>query len=248
MTLRKIVASMNQRILFSIHAGTLDGRGLMVAIALAIVATRPDISVAATATWNGNASVNWADAANWSNAPLSGDSLVFALAGSSGTTLNNNLSADFSIGGITFNSGASAYTVNGSEITLIGNIANSSTSADTINLPLIVSATRTITMTGGGGNVTLGGIISGAGGLTTGGTGTLILNGANNYTGATTVATNTVLNLGHANGAQNSTVTLNSTGANSLTFAPGIGTVNLGGLASTAAPEISRSLIRLPAP
>src|SRR5690242_16798501 len=99
MTLRKIVARIYQRILFSIHAGALDGRGLMVAVALAIVAARPDISVAAIATWNGNTSVNWADAANWSNAPLSGDPLVFALAGSSGTTLNNNLSADFSVGG-----------------------------------------------------------------------------------------------------------------------------------------------------
>lgn len=202
MTLRKIVANINQIILFSIPIGTLDGRGLMVAIALAIVAIRPDISVAATATWNGNASVNWADAASWSNAPLSGDSLVFSLAGSSGTTLNNNLSADFSIGGITFNSGASAYTFNGSEITLIGNITNNSTTADSINLPLIVSATRTITMTGGGGNVSLGSVISGAGGLTTAGAGTLVLNGANNYIGTSTVATNTVLNLGHASGCK----------------------------------------------
>ena len=61
---------------------------------------------AATVTWLGNYSVNWADT-NWNgadNPPVSNDSLVFAAAGSSGATLNDNLTVGISkIGGITFN-------------------------------------------------------------------------------------------------------------------------------------------------
>ena len=45
----------------------------------------------------------------------------------------------------------------------------------------------------------------------------------------------TVLNLANANAAQNSTVTLNTVNSNGLTFAPGIGTFNLGALASGGA-------------
>src|SRR5204862_3548047 len=50
-----------------------------------------------------------------------------------------------------------------------------------------------------------------------------------------TVGNGTVLNLGNANAAQNSTVTLNTINPNGMTFASGIGTFNLGGLASAGA-------------
>ena len=60
----------------------------------------------------------------------------------------------------------------------------------------------------------------------------LSLSGVNTYTGGTTVGNNSVLNLGNANAVQNSTVTLNTVNTNGLTFAPGIGTFNLGGLSS----------------
>ena len=210
-------------------------------------------SWAATDTWLGNTSANWADN-NWTGGnspPLTGDSLVFASAGSSGTTLNNNLPADFLIEGMTFNAGASAFTFNGNEITLAGGITNSSTSLQIINLPMVASAVQTVTLTNGGGNVTLGGVVSGAGGLTTTGIGTLTLNAANTYTGATTlanvaipagtIATPTFVVLGNANAVQNSTLTLATanTQANrsidTVKFASGIGTFNIGTLAGGAA-------------
>ncbi len=87
-------------------------------------------------------------------------------------------------------------------------------------------------MTTGGGNVTLGGVVNGTGGLTLAGTGILTLAGANLYTGSTTTATGAVLNLANANAAQYSTVNVNAN--NTLTFASGIGTFNLGELASSA--------------
>ena len=117
---------------------------------------------------------------------------------------------------------------------------NNSTLSNAINTPLVIPSTRNFTLTSGGGNISLGGAISGSGGVTTViiGTGTpavLTLGSASTYTGGTTVGNGSVLNLGNANAAQDSTVTLNSVNSNGLTFAPGIGTFNLGGLASTGA-------------
>ena len=111
---------------------------------------------------------------NWTvgnSPPLTGDSLVFGAAGSAGAS--SLPTRQYPFAGITFQSGAPAYTIGGANgITLTGNIANSSTSLETLNFPISIGAVRTITMTTGGGNVTLGGNISGtSGGLTTAGTG-----------------------------------------------------------------------------
>jgi len=189
---------------------------------------------AANDLWVGNTSANWADL-NWSggnNPPLTGDALLFGVAGSSGTTLNNNLATDFVVGSVTFNSGAAGFTFNGNEIILNGNITNSSTVAQTINLPIVANGTRTVTLTSGGGNVTLAGVTNGFGGFTTAGTGTLTMNSANLYTGGTTTATGAILNLANANAVQYSTLNVNAN--NTLTFASGITNFNIGGLASSA--------------
>ncbi len=104
---------------------------------------------AATDTWQGNTSVNWGDA-NWiggNNPPISGDALVFGVAGTAGATLNNNLTAGTLIDGITFSSAASAYTLSGNGILLSGQInnamqspgngiTNNSGNTETIALPL----------------------------------------------------------------------------------------------------------------
>ena len=196
---------------------------------------------AANESWQGNTSANFATPANWSPAvtPSSGDTLSFGAAGSAGTTLNNNLTADTTIGLFAFN-GPGSFTIGGNEIQLLGignGIINNSTVGQTINAPLVLGDNRNITLTTGGGNVSLGGAISGSGGMTTVLIGTntpavLSLSGVNTYTGGTTVGNNSVLNLGNANAVQNSTVTLNTVNTNGLTFAPGIGTFNLGGLSS----------------
>ena len=155
---------------------------------------------AATETWLGNTSVFF-NAANWSgtnNPPLSGDSLVFGTAGTAGSTLTDNLMTPgtFNIAGITFNSGAPAFTINTNTagtngFTLTGSVTNNSTSLETINDLIDMTAVQTFTT--GGGNITLGGIVSGTGGgITKAGSGTLTLSGANTYTGATTVSAGTL--------------------------------------------------------
>ena len=78
------------------------------------------------------------------------------------------------------------------------------------------------------GNFSYGGAIAGTMGLNKLGGNTLYLTGANTYSGPTTISGGT-LQLANANAAPNSTISVSS--ANSLTFAPGVGTFNVGGLA-----------------
>jgi fibronectin-binding autotransporter adhesin len=143
---------------------------------------------AAPKTWVGNSTTDWVTAANWSpSGAVTGDSFIFGAAGSSGTALTNTLTAGFSVAGITFNSGASTYTMGGNAITLTTGITNNSTSLQTLNHAITLSGTNTITTTTGGGNVTLGGNLGGTGALTKAGAGTLTLGGTNNYSGLTSV-------------------------------------------------------------
>ena len=79
---------------------------------------------AATATWVGaGADGNFGTAANWSTPAASGDALVFNAAGTSGTSLANNLSSA-TFAGITFNAGAPAYTIGGNGFDFTTGIAN----------------------------------------------------------------------------------------------------------------------------
>ena len=143
-------------------------------------------------TWTGATSARWGDS-NWTganNPPASGDSLIFSSAtGVGGTALNDNLtSTAFSLAGITFYSGAAAFTVSGNPFILEGGITNNSNaSLETINDQFSVTGSQTLTTTSGGGDISLVGSVSGAGGITVAGSGTVTLSGANNYTGATTV-------------------------------------------------------------
>lgn len=131
---------------------------------------------------------------NWSAAVVSGDSMTFGAAGSSGTALNNDLTAGISIAGITFNAGSPAYSIGGNAITLSGDVANSGTSLQTLNFPFATTASRKFTTLAGGGDITLGGAISGLGGIEkAGASGTLTLSGANGYEGRTTLTAGTLL-------------------------------------------------------
>lgn len=168
----------------------------------AIILT-PSLTVsAADRTWDGGSAsgANWSSSdvfiiftytgANWnttlamSGAPVDGDSLFFD--GSTRTTNNNNLAADTSFAGLTFNSGAAAFTLNGNRISLAGNVTNNSASLQTINLALALPATRTFNAASG--NIAVAGVISGPGGLTKTGSNVLTLSAANTYTGLTTVS------------------------------------------------------------
>ncbi len=171
---------------------------------------------AATLIWTGGAGDGLiSTAGNWSTAlaPVAGDTLSFA--GSTG--LAPNLSSSLAVAGITFNTGASAFTLGGvgTYTTNTGGIINSSTSTQTINNAITLGAAQTWSATSGAlvfnGNInnngklltvagafgtTINGIISGTAGLTKSSTstGTLTINGANTYSGVTTLsgATGTV--------------------------------------------------------
>lgn len=118
--------------------------------------------LATTGTWNSAA--NWSDAAN--NVPASGDSLIFG--GSTITTLTDNLMtpATYTIGGITFNSGSPAYTINPASgangFTLNnGNITNNSSSTQTINDNITLTG-ATINLNAASGAITLNGSFGGS--------------------------------------------------------------------------------------
>jgi len=150
---------------------------------------------AATANWVGNTDANWATSANWTNSQPAGNIATFATAGSSGTTLNNDLAAGTSIAGISYNTGASAYVIGGNDIVLGGTITITPAVTEIINLNMAMNASRTIALSNTSSRLTIGGAISGGYGLTKSGQGTLVLSGANTYTGLTTVQGGGTLNL-----------------------------------------------------
>lgn len=106
-----------------------------------LVSALPVISAlaAGTDTWGGNTDANWGTAANWttvggSTPPANGDSLVFGAAGSAGTSLNNDIPS-LMLNKLTFNSGASMFTIGGNALTL---------GSGGIDASALTSGTRTI--------------------------------------------------------------------------------------------------------
>ena len=189
---------------------------------LALFACNPKAN-AAVSTWVGSSGTSdWATAADWGGTALaSGNSIIFTSTNNSTTTPANTITDDeaagWTVAGITFNSGALAYTLTGNSFALTGGITNSSTNLETINDAMTMTGVQTITMTAGGGNVTLAGNISGAGGFTTATSGTLTLSGSNSYAGLTTVGASTTLQL-QANAGNTVSGTSYALGANSLTM------------------------------
>ncbi len=161
------------------------------------------VAKSATVTWGGDSSTSLSGNANWSVAPTSGDALIFGAAGTSGATLNDDVmtTSSFAVSGLTFTSAASAYTITpgttgANGFSLAGAITNSSTNLQTINddISLLRGApnSRTIQTTAGGGDITIGGNVSGLGGISKEGLGTLTLSGSNSYTGDTVVNAGTL--------------------------------------------------------
>ncbi len=171
---------------------TQQGRTFQIAYTGTAV-TLTDVARPTTRVWDGGgANNNWTTAANWDFdlAPVAGEDLQFA--GSTRTSPNNDFAAATSFASITFNSGASAFTVAGNAITLAGAVTNGGTALQRLNVALAVAATRTVDAASG--DLALGGVVSGVGGLTKAGTNILTLSGANTYSGATTVSAGTLTN------------------------------------------------------
>ncbi len=157
--------------------------------------------------WNGGAIDDlWTRSANWAgNVPIPGTLWTVEFDGTTRLTPNNDFPSNSDFNNLNFNTGAGSFTLNGNPITMNGNLTNSSTSLQTINMGMVLPGTRTFTMHSGGGDVTIGdsgdsakGVISGTGGgVTTAGTGTLTLWGNNSYTGPTKAANNTTIGIGN---------------------------------------------------
>ena len=210
--------------------------GMFIALAL-LLAGLCSTAQAAVRTWVGNTDTNWGTAGNWTAAAFaSGDSQVYNAAGTPGASLYNGLASGATVLAMTFNSNAaqSSFIFNGNAITLGGSIVQSAGATNNIiiNLPMTMTATRTVSPRG---TITLGGKISGAGGLTKGtGGGNLILTGANDFTGDLTFSSGDIVvssdanmgagaNINHSQNAQlktmatfatAKTITLNAAGAN----------------------------------
>jgi autotransporter-associated beta strand protein/T5SS/PEP-CTERM-associated repeat protein len=189
--------------------------GTLAAAIATLLATH--VAHAASRTWNGNTNANWNTAGNWTEgAWVSGSTAIFGAAGTSGTSLNNDVTAGTSVAGITFNNAADTFTIGGNSIVLGGNITvGTGITAETLDLSITLNNNRTCTVNSG--TLTLSGIIGESGGsrnLTKAGVGALTLAAANTFSGSLTLGGGT-LNLLHQNAMQYSTLTMNG-GASSL--------------------------------
>jgi autotransporter-associated beta strand protein len=121
---------------------------------------------------------------------------TIAFSGAGGTATNNIADTTLTnVHDIEFMSGAGAYTLEanaatagasgGTALIVNGSIINNSANAQTINTALDFAATRTVEANTA--DITIGGLISGAGGLTKEGASTLQIHVQSNYTGLTTV-------------------------------------------------------------
>ena len=186
---------------------------------------------------------NWSTASNWQGNAVPSNASPLEFNGSGGASTND--SALTGIAGITFNSGAGSYTLDGTALNITGGITNNSSTTQTVAIALTMAGAQTLnagaanltisgsldnagnTLTTSGSNtVAISGNISGAGGLTKNGAGSLVLSGANTYTGATVISVGNLSITGSgslgtggiyaANISNNGTFTLNTTAAQTL--------------------------------
>ncbi|HYR58617.1 MAG TPA: hypothetical protein VEO95_08315, partial [Chthoniobacteraceae bacterium] len=129
--------------------------GAVFAVLFALAGAR---ARAATLIWSGlGGDSNISTAANWLplQAPAAGDALVFG----GGTRLAPQLTANLSVGSITFNATAGAFVVGGSATFSIdsGGITNSDAGAQTINAAIKLTADQT--WNAAAGDLAIGGAI-----------------------------------------------------------------------------------------
>lgn len=175
------------------------------------------VSTTGAAIWTGSSSANWGTAANWTgnDLPLNGQSLVFP-EGAANQSLSNDYPSLTSITNIVFtddgytldNNGGSALSISGGIID-----GSSSATANTINVPLTLSATSQDfrTLRSAGDSLNIGSAISGASGKALNiesPSGTVQLSGTNTYSGPTNVNNGTLSVTGST--GSSSTVTVAS--------------------------------------
>ena len=172
---------------------------------------------------NAPASSNWNNASDWSGGTIPSAGNLLEFSNSTITSLTNDFTAGTSFSGLLFTTGASAYTISGNQIALTGGITNNSTVLETIKLAISDTSLVTLTTTSGGGNLQLGGVISGSGTLSIAGSGTTTLTASNTYSGGTTLNAGT---LAISNNAALGTGTVTFTGNSTLAALASLGITN----------------------
>jgi autotransporter-associated beta strand protein len=156
--------------------------------------TQPTALLVEPALWTGSAGIYWNNSANWHGTPpvYQGD-IRFGAVKTGGYITNNNFDQWTQFNGITFisDANASSYTLQGNAIKLGGPVVNQSANDQEIDLAMELVPGGGAFDTGGH-NITVGGLISGAGSLTKKGGGTLSLVGGVSYSGSTTVTEGTL--------------------------------------------------------
>jgi len=183
----------------TVSANTPAGNTLLVVSLTDTVLLTSSVNIPLTITtandvWDGLAANDlFSSNLNWTNqlAPgYVGDSLQFA-----GTTrLTPSMDNNYTVSGVTFDSTAGSFnvgTANGSTLTLAGGLTNNSVNPQTLSVPMTLSAVQTINAAAA--NIALGGVITGAGGISKTGTNALTLSATgNSLTGITRVLGGTV--------------------------------------------------------
>lgn len=174
-------------------------------------------------TWVGNGSdALWSTAANWSKSviPSAYDSLVFS--GNQNLEPDNDLTPNTEFTDLSFENISSSFTLIGNGIELLGTLSNSSSASQTVELPLLLNSSHTITNNTTGTHLYLDGLISGGGGISKTGAGTVALGDLNTYSGGTTITGTGAVNshaleaVQLANGGLPSSIGSSSSGAENL--------------------------------
>ncbi len=147
-----------------------------------------------------NLTGNWSTPADWTPAgppTLAGDIATFPTGAAGPVTVTVDM-ATFIVGALSFTNTANAYTIAASStnsLNLQGSAGTATitndvavTSNNVISAPLVLTNPLTITQNSAPAfPLTISGIMSGAGSVTTAGTGTTVITGVNTYTGGTNV-------------------------------------------------------------
>jgi len=200
-----------------------------------LTAASPCVIQASPFTWNGGGTNDdWSTPANWGGgAPSNNGSATTRFAGSVRTT--PNVDAAWSVLGVEFLAGASAFTVGGSAVTIgTGGISQNASNPQTLTTPIVVNGSQSWSSSGaklvigstsittdtitlgsnqltftGSGDHELHGVVSGTGSLVKSGAGTLTITPAQSFSGGFSILGGTVDIGGSFNRLGTGTVTLN---------------------------------------